>query len=229
MLTIKNLNKSFSGVKSLNNLNLEIQPNKITAIIGGNGAGKTTLFNVLSGLIKQDSGQILFENTDISKLDSYKRARLGITRTFQTNGTFPNLTVYENLLLAGDYNTSFISSILGFSKEGIPQEHQIIEVLNQVKLLNHKDKLAKNLSGGQQKLLELARSFLSPHKILLLDEPLAGVSPSMRQEILEMLKFFSQKKETVVFIEHDINFISSIADVIVTMEQGEVVEINKSK
>ncbi|MGL4758456.1 MAG: ABC transporter ATP-binding protein [Patescibacteria group bacterium] len=222
MLEIKNLSKSINQVNILNKISFVANEGEVTAIIGGNGAGKSTLFNLISGVLGNEMGEVIFNGSNIEHLPPFKRANMGLSRTFQLNGLFSNLSVYENLLLAIDYNQPFWVAYFGIGKNAYPKDSEIRKVLELVNMTGHEKKLARNLSGGQQKLVELARSLIMPHKILLLDEPLAGVSPAMKVEILEVLKKLKEAGETILFIEHDIHFIKKIADKIITLELGEI-------
>jgi len=160
ILKIKNVVKSFGGVRAVNKCSFAVPEGKITSIIGPNGAGKTTLFNIISGLLKCDAGSIFFQHQDITNKRPYHIARLGIARTFQLTRTFKNLSIKQNLLQA-QYTS----------------DSNLFKVLEQVHLKKDIHDTAGSLSYGQQRLLEIARAFLFPHSLLLLDEPTAGVNP----------------------------------------------------
>ncbi len=225
MLKIKNLKKYFGGVKAVDDCDFEVKEKTITALIGPNGAGKSTVFNLVSGIMKVDSGKIIFvNNKDITNLSIEKISNLGISRLFQQSKLFNNLKVKENLLLALDNeDTKFWKNLLGLNKITKDKEEKIKEMLKLVGLDKFEDKLAKDLSYGQKRLVELLRTILNPHKFLMLDEPVAGVNPKLREEIAKVLLQLKRQGETILLIEHDMNFTLNIADIVVVMEKGKVI------
>ncbi|MDP7263102.1 MAG: ABC transporter ATP-binding protein [Candidatus Woesearchaeota archaeon] len=212
MLSIKSVAKNFGGVKAVNKCSFDIEENKITALIGPNGAGKTTLFNIISGLIGIDKGTIKLQNENITNLQPHKIANLGISRTFQLTKVFRNMSIKDNMLLAK--HTS---------------EEEIKKILDSVYLHKPLDTFASELSYGQQRLLEIARALLMPHSLLMLDEPTAGVNPKIRQELKLILKNLKKEGKTVLLIEHDMDFVMSVSDTIVVLNQGRVLKIGKPK
>lgn len=228
MLKIQNLRKSFGGVKAVNDCSFEVLEGKITALIGPNGAGKSTVFNVVSGVLKPDSGKIHFNDKEITNLQPEQVANSGISRVFQQSRLFENLTVQENLLSALDNeDLKFWKNITGLnktSKEKLEKVELALEVFNIQKLENHQ---GRELSFGQKRLLELARAMLKPHKLLMLDEPVAGVNPKLRKEIAEILKKLRKNGETVLLIEHDMNFTLGLADKVIVMDEGKVIAEGK--
>lgn len=223
MLKIKNLTKYFGGIKAVDNCSFEIEPNKITALIGPNGAGKTTIFDIISGLLDANSGQIIFEGKNILGLSAHKIAQLGISRSFQHVRLFKNLTILDHLLMVEDDDDIQIFKQF-FSKQKISAE----------KISWYKNLLAKfsiekglndcvaDLSYGQRKLLQMMLMLEKPHKILLLDEPVAGINKVIQEKIEELLIELKEKQETVIIIEHDIEFIKKIADQVVVLDEGKV-------
>lgn len=228
MLKIKNLKKYFGGIRAVDDCSFEVEEGKITALIGPNGSGKTTVFNLISGILRPDSGKILFkpekEWIDITHKSIEFISNLGISRLFQQIQLFNNLTVKENLLLAFDNNdTKFLKNLFGFNKITKEKEEKIKEILKFVNMERFENSLAKNLSYGQRKLIELSRAILKPHKFLMLDEPVAGVNPFLREKITEILLLLKEKGETILLIEHDMNFTLKISDWVIVMEKGNVI------
>lgn len=225
ILTIKNLSKHFNGVVGLDNFSLSIDRGSIIGIIGPNGAGKTTLFNVLSGFLLADSGEIHFKDTNILGMPGHEISNFGISRTFQDLRLIMNLTVLDNVLLAvknqaGENVFNALFSLKKLNKEDTENREKALSVLEQVNLQNKADDLAGNLSYGQQKLLSLACCLVSDAEILLLDEPVAGINPEIIERILFIIKKSKKKGKTVVLIEHNIAAIGKVSDQIVVMDEG---------
>jgi len=220
LLELKNMHKSFGGVSAVNGCSFEVQQGNIVALIGPNGSGKTTIFNLISGILAADSGTIVLDNVNITDFSIDKRAKMGVSRLFQQSRLFPNLTVEENLLIAMDLRNFNLFSRLEASHE---QTKKIIEILDLFELRKKLHVQAKTLSFGQRRLIEIARAYLLPHKILLLDEPLAGVTPRLRDEIAKFLIKLKEKSETIFIIEHDMNFVLNLADEIIVMDAGKII------
>ena len=229
LLKIKNLNKSFDGIKAVNKCNFDVRENSITGLIGPNGAGKTTIFNLITGLTSPDKGEIIFEGTDITNLQSYKISNLGIARTFQLIRLLPNLTVMENLLVAKKQSgENFLTAL--FKQKKIKEELRInkercLEFLKLVGLEEHANKLAINLSYGQRKLVELARCLATEADLLLLDEPVAGVNPVMREKIKKILLKLKEQGKTILIIEHDMKFVMNVCETVIVMDEGQEIAI----
>lgn len=221
MLQIKNLKKYFGGVKAVDGCTFEIPDGRITALIGPNGAGKSTVFNLISGNVTEDSGAIHLDDNILNGMPIHKRASMGLSRTFQTVRLFKNLSIEENLLLAiNPKDQNFWESF--WRKEDDLLKFKIQEVLSLVGLDKDKATRACDLSYGEQKLLELAKAFLFPHKILMLDEPVAGISPVLREKLKKIMKMLKLQRETILIIEHDMNFVFEVADIVIVMNQGKV-------
>tara|TARA_Y100000310_G_C20699925_1_gene828775 strand:+ start:1028 stop:1753 length:726 start_codon:yes stop_codon:yes gene_type:complete len=226
MMLIKNVFKRFGGVKALQGCSLEIEKGKITALIGPNGSGKSTLFNAISALITKDRGKIELEGEDISRMVGYKIAKKGISRTFQEVRLFKHLTIRDHLQIAISDDESLIKSFLVF--DGI-SDKRIQEVLDRVHLDKPLGTFVTDLSYGQRKLLDLAIAIAKPHTLLMLDEPVAGVNPRLRKVIKEVLVRLSKEGETLLIIEHDMNFVMDLADVVYVLDEGRVIAHGKPK
>lgn len=221
MLHIQNLHKSFGGVKAVNGCSFEIEKGTITAIIGPNGAGKSTVFNLISGIIKAGSGKIILDGQDITNLSIEKISNMGISRILQHSNLFSNLTVEENLLLAiNNQDTKFWKNLFLGKK---PQHQEYPQILKKLGIESHKNSMAKDLSFGQKRLVEIARAVLNAHKLIILDEPVAGVNPVLREKIQKILLDLKKQGETILLIEHDTNFTLSISDKIIVIDEGKVV------
>lgn len=221
MLKIKQVTKNFGGVRALDKCSLEIEKEKIIAIIGPNGSGKSTLFNVISNLIKKDSGRIYFDKEDITEKEDFNIAKLGISRTFQEVRLFRNLTIKDHLEIALlESDEKLIRSLFGKREDN---EKRIKDILNLVGFDKPLDTHATELSYGQRKLLDLAIAIAKPHKILMLDEPVAGVNPKLREGIKEILRKLRKKGDTILIIEHDMNFVMDLADYVFVLDYGKVI------
>jgi len=228
MLKIENLKKYFGGVRAVDNCSFEVKKGTITALIGPNGSGKTTVFNLVSGILKADSGKIIFQNKEITNLPPEVISNLGISRMFQQSRLFNNLTVRENLLLAFDNeDTKFWKNFLNLNKITKEKEEKIKEMLKLIEMEKYENEMTRNLSYGQKRLVELVRTILNPHSLLMLDEPVAGVNPKIRLEIAEILLKLKEQGETILLIEHDMTFVLKIADEIIVMDEGKVIAEGK--
>lgn len=215
------LTRRFSGFTAVNNVSLEIPEGGVRTIIGPNGAGKTTFFNLLSGLLPPSEGRIFFRDRDITALRAYQRARLGIARSFQITNIFGHLSVYENVRLAvqavhdGKANFFLPASRMGRLAEKTEQ------VLHDVGLYDARDSRAENLSHGDQRRLEIGLVIAGDPPVLLLDEPLAGMSPTETHETVELIQRISPNR-TILLVEHDIDVVMSISTSITVFQTGAV-------
>ena len=238
MLRVKNLYKSFGGIRAINNITLEIEKSSITALIGPNGAGKTTLFNIINGSIKPDSGTVELNEIDITGYEPHQLFNLGILRTFQIAHEFSSLTVKDNLMMVPPNQTGESILQTWFSPKKIKLEEQNIarkadEVMEFLQLKHLANEYAGNLSGGQKKLLELGRTMMVDPKIVLLDEVGAGVNRTLLNTIGDaILRLNKEFDYTFCMIEHDIEFISKLCDPVIVMAEGSILmkdEISKVK
>ena len=228
IIEIKNLKKNFGGLKAVDINNLNFERNKIISLIGPNGAGKTTFFDLITGFTKQDSGSTFFDGKNISNLESYKISRLGMVRTFQLTKVFDRMTVNENVLFSASSlkNDRFLNSLMKSSITSNTEKElndKTAEILNRVNLYHMKDSYARELSGGQKKLLELARVIVQQPKILLLDEPLAGVNPKLSEDILSLIGSFAKQGISILMVEHNISAVMKVSDHIVVLAEGSVI------
>jgi ABC-type branched-subunit amino acid transport system ATPase component len=224
ILEVKKLKKHFGGIRAVNGCSFRVEPNTITALIGPNGSGKSSVFNLVSGIEKENSGRVIFDGQDITNSKPEYISNLGISRLFQQSALFDNLTVEENLMLGlNREDTKFFKSFFGFDKATKEKEDKTKKALELVEMKEFKQSKTHDLSYGQKRLVELARAIIKPHKLLILDEPVAGVNPDLREEIGGLLKNLKQKNETVLLIEHDMNFTLNIADKVLVLEKGRVI------
>ena len=224
MLKIQNLSKHFGGVNAVNNCSFEIKENLITALIGPNGSGKSTVFNLVSGVIKEDSGRIMYNKRDITHFSPEQISNEGVSRLFQKSQLFDNLTIKENLLLAIDNeDTKFWKNIFGKNKLTKDKEKKVKESLEMIEMQSFTNKLGRELSYGQKRLIEISRTILNPHKLLMLDEPIAGVTPKLRTKISEILLNLKKQGATILLIEHDMNFALNLADEVIVLDEGRVI------
>lgn len=226
LLAASGLYKSFGGIQAVNNASIEVAQGSITGLIGPNGAGKTTLFNLLSNFIRPDRGRVIFDGEPIHHLPSHHIARMGMVRTFQVARVLSRLSVMENMLLAAQHQmgenfwSAFFSSPQ-IKKEERQLREQAMVILESVGLAHKAKDYAGSLSGGQRKLLEMARALMTQPKLILLDEPAAGVNPALIQQICDRIVTWNQEGMTFLIIEHNMDVIMSLCDRVWVLAEGQ--------
>lgn len=228
LIYVNNLKKSFGGLKAVDVQDLSFKEGELTSIIGPNGAGKTTFFDLISGFQNADSGSIFLKDKDISNAQPYKIARMGMVRTFQLTKVFDRMTVMENLLFSGSNikNDSFLRSFIKLNSQKLYENslrEKANEIMNDLNIGHMANSYARELSGGQKKLLELARSIINEPEILLLDEPLAGVNPKLAEDILSLITKLSDSGITILMVEHNIEAVMKISERIVVLAEGSLI------
>ncbi len=225
LLAASGLCKSFGGIRAVDNAEIQVATGSITGLIGPNGAGKTTLFNLLSNFIRPDKGKVIFDGEPIQHLPSYQIAQQGLVRTFQVARALSKLSVLENMLLAAQKQTGENFWQLQFqphivAKEEKQLQQQALAILESVGLAHKADDYAGSLSGGQRKLLEMGRALMTNPKLILLDEPAAGVNPRLIDEICDRIVKWNQQGMTFLIIEHNMDVIMSLCDRVWVLAEG---------
>jgi branched-chain amino acid transport system ATP-binding protein len=228
ILEIESVVKRFGGVPAVDRATLAVAAGSITALIGPNGAGKTSLFNVISGFQRADEGHVRFEGQRIDRLPVYRIARAGLVRTFQQTKILHRMSVLDNMLLAGSWQPGESLWRLPLPGESGRRERDLEqkarERLRAVRLDGQADAYAGTLSGGQRKLLEFARVLMTEPRMVLLDEPMAGVNPALREQLLEqMLTIRQEQGTTFLLIEHDLETVMTVSDTVAVMNAGRVI------
>ena len=227
IIVADNITRSFGGLKAVDVAHLEIPRGAITALIGPNGAGKTTLFNLLTGFDKPDTGDWTFDGKKLNGVPAFRVAQMGQVRTFQLTKALGLLTVLENMKLGASKQRgeSLFASLFPFlwKKQEAEIEEKAMRLLAKFKLDAKSEDFAAGMSGGQRKLLEMARALMSDPTLVMLDEPMAGVNPALTQSLLEHILDLKTEGMTVLFVEHDMQMVMHIADWVVVMAEGRVV------
>ncbi|MEJ2525964.1 MAG: ABC transporter ATP-binding protein [Desulfuromonadales bacterium] len=222
LLQTLGLDKSFGAVRACNNLSLEVYAGEIHALIGPNGAGKTTLLNQLSGDLLPDAGQVLLDGREITRLPPYRRAPLGLARSYQITSVFPQLTVADNLLLAIQAHCGHSFHFWRRARSEPRLQAALDPALAQVGLAERADILAANLSHGERKQLEVGMALACQPKLLLLDEPMAGMGPGGAVELSKLIRRLKETM-TILLVEHDMQAVFSLADRISVLVYGEII------
>nr|WP_022893829.1 ABC transporter ATP-binding protein [Agromyces subbeticus] len=227
ILVADGVTRTFGGLTAVDVDHVEIPRGAITALIGPNGAGKTTFFNLLTGFDKPDTGTWSFEGRSLAHVPAYRVARMGLIRTFQLTKALGLLTVLDNMKLGAKNQSgeNLFRSVLPFlwRKQEVEIEAKAMELLARFKLDAKSTDYAASLSGGQRKLLEMARALMSDPTLVMLDEPMAGVNPALTQSLLDHILDLKSQGMTVLFVEHDMHMVRHIADWVVVMAEGRIV------
>ena len=224
ILSADGIRRHFGGIVAVDVKHLEVQRGSITALIGPNGAGKTTLFNLLSGFDTPDVGEWRFDGHNMSRVVAHKTASMGMVRTFQLTKSLTKMTVIENMKLGAIHQVGekWWKGLLPFLWKS--QEAKIEEradtLLKRFKMDHMRNEYAGTLSGGQRKLLEMARALMTEPKLVMLDEPMAGVNPALKQSLNEHIRGLRDDGMTVLFVEHDMDMVNDVADWVVVMAEG---------
>jgi len=226
MLEVRNITKSFGGIKAVADCTLAVAEGSITGLIGPNGAGKTTLFNLITGHYRPDNGQVHFQGRDITGMAPHRIFQQKIYRTFQITREFSMMTVLENLMIMPDlqagekiWNTWFRPGSVRSQEREIMDK--ALEVLEFIELIDLKNEYAGSLSGGQKKLLEIARSMMADPEMVLLDEPGAGINPTLMNKLIANIKTLCEEKGITFFlIEHDMDLVMNLCNPVIVMSEG---------
>ena len=225
LLSVANVTKAFGGLIAVNKVSFAIEQNSISAIIGPNGAGKTTLFNLITGFLPPTEGNVRLGDTDLTGIPPFKIASTGVVRTFQLVRPFPDMTVLENVMVGTHLNTNggVAAAILGLPYASVQlreAEARARDLLALVGLAPLANAIATNLTYGQQRLLEVARALAATPKLLMLDEPAAGLTHSETKDLSDLIRRVRATGTTVLFIEHDMNMVMSTAERVVVLDFG---------
>lgn len=229
LLAIKGVSKRYGGLLAVNDVTADIAATSLTALIGPNGAGKSSLFNVVTGFERADTGIVLLDGRPVHRLPAFSLARRGMVRTFQLTKVLAGLTVLDNMVLAapGHPGESLSGSLvrqLAWRRREQTAKDEAHEILSMLRLRNKSGELAGRLSGGERKLLELGRALMLRPRILLLDEPLAGVNRTLGRDIIDHIeRLREERRMTFLFIEHDLEVVLNHADRVIVMSQGRIV------
>jgi len=228
ILSISGITKNFGGLTVLDGIDMEIEQGKLYQLIGPNGSGKTTLINVISGLLKPDDGKIIFDGIDITQKGLFDTYKTGLVRTWQIPQPFNSLTTMENFLISSSGNAGESFLVAPLKSKWKNDEKRIadkaMEIMEMVSLVEKKDTISQNLSGGQQKLLELGRAMMSDASMILMDEPIAGVNPTLAHEIFDKISNLCKKQKiTFLIVEHRLDIALQYADHVFAMNRGKII------
>ena len=227
ILVADGIKRQFGGLTAVDVAHVEIQRGVITALIGPNGAGKTTFFNLLTGFDRPNEGTWSFNDQSLNKVAAYKVSRLGMVRTFQLTKVLSKMTVIQNMLVGatGQRGEGLFSAMFAFlwRSEENANTARADDLLERFLLIKKREDFAGSLSGGQRKLLEMARALMANPELVMLDEPMAGVNPALKQSLLGHVKSLRDEGRTVLFVEHDMDMVRDISDWVIVMAQGQIV------
>lgn len=219
LLQTQALSKSFGGIKAVNDCTFEVEEGSISALIGPNGAGKTTVFNLISGMLKPDSGSITFRGERIEGKQPHRVTRRGVSRTFQISRDLQEMTLLENLIVQSP-TTSFADLFKGSMLEH--ERDHAMELLDFVGITHLANEKSKNLSYGQKKLMEFAATLMTEPRLILLDEPAGGVNPALLDDIIERIQLLNKRGITFLIVEHNMDVVMNLCDPIIVMAYGTV-------
>jgi len=228
LLEVRGVSKAFAGIRAVDDASLVVEVGSITALIGPNGAGKSTLFNCISGFVRADAGRIELAGRRIDRRPPHRIVRAGLGRTFQTARALTRMTVLDNVRLAapahsGERLWGVVARRAASRRRELEVTEQAHELLRLVRLDGHANALSGTLSGGQRKLLDLARILMAAPRLILLDEPVAGVAPALREELLaHVLGLRADRGLSFLIVEHDLGFVMQASDRVVVMNEGRV-------
>jgi len=226
LLETRDLTKDFGGLRAVGSLSIQVEQGTITSLIGPNGAGKTTVFNLLTGFLKPSAGQISFKGKLVTDMSPHRISRMGMARTFQLVRVFPMLTVIDNIMLGfrKEKGESVLGGLLrtrGVREEERESHEKALDLIELVGLKTYQDQYAVNLGFGQQKLVEIARALATNPDLVLLDEPMAGLSGEMKANMISLITHLKSKGKTVFFIEHNMAVVMGISERIFVINHGE--------
>jgi len=226
VIEIRNVTKAFGGTRAVSDCTINLDGLAISGLIGPNGSGKTTLFNLITGLLKPDSGEIRFLGKRIDGRPPHEMAARGLIRTFQLSRVFPKMTVLENMLLApqgqtGEKLLSLWSNVPRIRKEETENRQRALELLELLGIIRLQDQFAENLSYGQQKLLELGRALMAKPKMILLDEPTAGINPTLIRTMIDMILKMRERGQVFFIIEHNMDVVIEVCEKVFVLDHGE--------
>jgi neutral amino acid transport system ATP-binding protein len=227
ILATDGLVKRFGGQTAVDHVTLEVTAGEITGVIGPNGAGKSTLLGLAAGALRPDSGTVRFLGSDVTRLPTYRRSRLGLVRTFQTSGEFAKMTVIENLLVAaprqvGETPKGYLLGRRAWRRQEAEAAERARAILRRFSMADKEKELAGGLSGGQKRLLEVMRALMTEPAMLLLDEPMAGVNPSLARTVEDHLLELRDEGLTMLLVEHELGAVGRLCDRVVVMARGRV-------
>jgi branched-chain amino acid transport system permease protein len=228
LMAVRDVHRHFEGMHAVDGVSMDVLPGRITGLIGPNGAGKSTLLAVLAGTLPASEGSIVFDGTDITRWPAYRRARRGMVRTFQLPSEFGQLTVLENLLVAAPHHRgeSLRGALLG-KRYWSADERRLVararELLARFSMSAKESDDAADLSGGQKRLIEIMRALMLQPRLLLLDEPMSGVHPSIIGEIAAYLEALRDEGLTILIVEHELHMIERLCNPVIVMAQGKVI------
>lgn len=229
VLSVNQLSKAFGGLEAVKNLNIKLEMGELVGLIGPNGAGKTTAFNLLTGVYVPTEGEIILEGKNVTGLKPFQITSLGIARTFQNIRLFNDLTVLDNLRIAMHWHQTYPMAAALFrlpqyfkhEKEIVTQSEEVLEIFD---LLDKKDEFAKNLPYGDQRRLEIARALAARPKVLLLDEPAAGMNPNETKDLMRLIRWLRDHFNlTILLIEHDMSLVMGVCERIYVLDHGEII------